>query len=152
MSAFMEINTELPHGEVVEHFRRGHIESVNLDSLRLAADGCWCGTWEFGDFSIERINEEQRLDLKQRFNLPLTLKTRIWITTDELYEGQTGVYLMAAEALKNWEGDLAVLNNGDYLRVQRVAGHVSLREDCLNPERLVFYNGIKWSPLPGASD
>lgn len=110
------------------------------------------GGWKGGVFSVRSLDSEDLEDLNERFNLPRTFQTKLWITTDDVYQGQTEVYRMTSIFLKEWRGDLALLNNGDHLRVQRIGGQIGLREDSLNPERLVFYQDLSWTPLPVADE
>ena len=147
MSVFMEIDTELPINAVLEDFRRGNFGPVAVGPLKQAPNGWWGGVWEQGSFSIRTIDDNHRRHLTEAFHLPHTLRTVIWMTFDDMYDGQTAVYQMVAFALKEWDGDLAVLNNGDYLRVLRVSGEVRLRDDCLDPDRLVFYQDIPWKTM-----
>jgi hypothetical protein len=149
MSCYMSLYTTVPEDKALSRIRLGHVGPCTFGAFsRGSHTGRWGGDWNGGVFSVNTIDDEDRDDLQDRFHLPRTLQTRIWITTDEVYEGQTDVYHMTAILLKEWEGDLALLNNGDYLRVQRVNGQISLRADYLNPERLVFYRDFDWKPLP----
>ncbi len=144
----MEIHTSESFDKVKNRFDQRSIGPFVLTPPTQKTSERWGGEWQLGVYSIRALDDEDLDDLQDRFHLPRTLKTRVWITTDEVYEGQTDVYHMAAIFLKEWEGDFALLNNGDYLRVRRVNGQISLRADCLNPERLVFYRGFDWKPLP----
>jgi hypothetical protein len=149
MSYFMNLCTSEPEEKVLNRFRQGHIGPCTFSNFsRGTHSKNWGGDWSGGVFSISTIDDEERDELNQQFSLPRTLRTKIWITTDELYEGQTDLYHMTALLLKEWQGDLALLNNGDYLEVQRINDQVSLRADCLNPSRLVFYRDFDWKPLP----
>lgn len=149
MSFFMSFYTEVPEDKVLNRLRQDGIGPCHFGPLSQGSHSRrWGGDWSGGVFSVNTIDDEDRDDLSEQFKLPRTLQTRIWITTDDLYQGQTDVYHMTAILIKEWKGDLALLNNGDYLRVQRVNGQVSLRADCLNPERLVFYRDFDWKPLP----
>ena len=148
MSSYMEIHTTQPLEIVKTCFDKRRIGPFSLTPPTQKTSTRWGGEWKLGVYSIRSLDEDDRDDLHERFHLPRTLKTRIWITTDEVYEGQTDVYHMTAILLKEWEGDLALLNNGDYLEVQRLSGKISLRDDCLNPERLVFFRDFDWKPLP----
>ncbi len=148
----MEIHTSLNQDEVLNHLRHGRMAAFVTGPLTQTPNGRWGGTWQHGVFSVRELDNEDREEQKIRFNLPPTLKTRIWLTTDQVYEGQTVVYQMVATAFKEWEGDLAVLNNGDYLRVERVHGNIRLREDCLGPDRLGFFQDFDWKPLPEVKD
>lgn len=145
----MSLYTAVPEDKVLSRLRQGGVGPCIFGPMSQGNHSKrWGGDWIGGVFSINTIDDEDRDDLNEQFNLPRTLQTRIWITTDEVYQGQTDVYHMTAILLKEWEDDLALLNNGDYLRVQRVSGQISLRADCLNPERLVFYQDFDWKPLP----
>jgi hypothetical protein len=149
MSFFMSLYTEAPEDIVLHRLGQGCIGPCSFGPLSQGNHSKrWGGDWSGGVFSVNTLDDEDRDELKEQFNLPPTLQTRIWITTDEVYQGQTEVYHMTAILLKEWQGDLAVLNNGDHLRVQRVNGQISLRADCLNPSRLVFYRDFDWKPLP----
>lgn len=144
----MNLYTALSHDDVLERLRQGKIGPFTFTQIMQDRSGAWGGDWNRGVFSIRALDDEDKADLHHQFALPPSLQTKIWITIDELYEGQTDVYHLTALLLQAWPGDLALLNNGDYLRVQRVNGQISLREDCLNPERLVFYQDFDWKPLP----
>ena len=149
MSFFMNLYTSEPEDKVLIRLRQGRIGPCTFCDFSQGPNSKkWGGDWSGGVFTVSTIDDEDRDDLSQQFLLPRTLQTKIWITTDEVYQGQTDVYYMTAILLKEWEGDLALLNNGDYLEVKRVNGQVSLRADCLNPERLIFYQDFDWKPLP----
>ena len=149
----MSLYTEVPEDQVLNRLGQGSIGPCQFGPLSQGSHSRrWGGDWNGGVFSVNTIDDEDRDDLSEQFKLPRTLQTRIWITTDELYQGQTDVYHMTAILLKEWNGDIALLNNGDYLRVKRVNGQISLRDDCLNPERLVFYRGFDWKPLPAVKE
>ena len=145
----MNLYTAESEDTVLSRLRRGHIGPCTFSNFSQGSHSKkWGGDWSGGVFTISTIDEEERDELSQQFSLPRTLRTKIWITTDEVYEGQTDVYHMTALLLKEWQGDLALLNNGDYLRVQRINNQVSLRADSLNPTRLVLYRDFDWKPLP----
>jgi|GEM_PF-1612028 len=145
---FMHLYTARSTPEVLDYFRQKDFGGHALKLTKQSRIGNWGGDWEYGVFSIEELAEESHDTLHEEgHDLPKTLKTLLWITTQPLYPGQDAVYDMTVDALRKWDGDLALLNNGDSVLVQRVDGKINLRVDYMNDEILAKFKEFDYEPL-----
>ena len=144
----MELHTELSKDRVIESLRKGRLGDIHLKPLRTTRLGAAVCDWDYGIFAVRENAAEIVEDLGVQHGLPTTLRTRITMTTKPYYEGQLAVYHLMAHLLRDWPGDLALLNNGDYLRIQRIDGKVKMRADCFNEDILPIFAGFDYEPLP----
>ena len=147
MSQFMEIHAALPLEQVVNHLQRGRLGPFAFGPLIARAGNRWGGTWERGVLSVRALDEEDRQELHERFHLPKTLRSCIWITTPDIHADEEAAHHMMAIALREWEGDMVLLNGGDELEVQRINGKIQVRSDYLSPGSLAAYADVSWQSL-----
>ena len=150
MSVSMHLYTALHSDEVLNRLKGGKVGSWGFGPIRRTTGGRYAAEWRQGVFCVETPDQEDLLDLQTDLRLPPTFQTRLWFNCQPSHEGQTDVYQVTSTLLKEWDGDLALLHDGDSVRVQRVNGQVSLREDFLSPQHLTFYQDIPWKQLPPA--
>jgi hypothetical protein len=144
---FMELYTDLPSEEVVQRLSSGQLGSVHFGPSEQDSRGLF-GNWEYGVFSIKPLDDEYHQELKDVHGLPVTLKTRIWISTQPYYEGQIALYHVMSHLLRNWPGDLALLNYGETVMVQRIGGQIMMRVEQFNEDILPIFAGFDYQPLP----
>ncbi len=147
---FMELYTSLPSEEVVRHLSKGQLGPVKIGPAERDSRGLF-GNWDYGVFSIKPLDEEYHQELKDVHNLPTTLQTRIFISTQPYYEGQLALYRIMAHLLRTWSGDLALLNYGETVMVQRIGGQIKLRVDQFNEDITPIFAEFDASPLPSSS-
>lgn len=147
MSAFMEIHTALEHDDVLARIGQGCIGRHHFELSTAKTGGLWAGQWDRGVFCIDSLAQEDLEELRGRLHLPATLKTRLWLTTPDIHRDQEAVHDIMATALREWKGDMALLNGGDTVEVQRVNGAIQARSDYLSAGSLAAYKGLDWRPF-----
>ena len=142
---FMELYTDLSLDEVVKHLSNcrvgGCFGAVEQDKRGLF------GNWDYGVFSIKPLSDEYHPELKEVHNLPVTLKTRVWFSTQPYYEGQIALYRVVTHLLENWPGDMALLNYGETVMVQRVDGRILMRVEQMNEDIRPIFASFDFEPF-----
>lgn len=127
---------------------RGCIGKHHFELSTAKSGGLWSGQWDRGVFCIDGLEQEDIEELRRQFHLPATLKTRVWLTTPDIHQDQEAAHDIMATALREWKGDMALLNGGDTVEVQRVNGIIQARSDYLSAGSLAAYKGLDWRPFP----
>ncbi len=144
----MELHTELSKDRVLELLRKGRLGDIDLKPLEMTRLGAGVCDWDYGFFAVRENEAEMVEELGVQHGLPSTLRTRIKITTQLYYEGQLAVYHLTAHVLRNWPGDLALLNYGETVMAQRVSGQIKMRVKQFNDNILPIFAGFDYEPLP----
>lgn len=144
----MVIYTELAVEEVVSQVKSGRLGGVDFGPSARKDSGSLVGDWQHGVFLIDHLEEDDKEELPLSFGLPKNLSTKVWISTQPYYEGQIALYHVMAHLLHNWPGDLALLNYGETVMVQRVGGQIMMRVEQFNEDILPIFAGFDYQPLP----
>ena len=137
MAKFMDLYTELPAIELAAKVERG-IGSFKFTISEPTALGPRF-VWEHGSVSVIALNNEQKELAREdcRVRNPIS---HLYFHPRPEYEGSLDVYQMTATALNDWEGDLALVNWGETVEVERVDGKVTLNRSSIPAEALTLMN------------
>ena len=144
---FMELHTDIPKDQVLDSLQQGRLGDIVLGTIKKTQLGAGVCDWSHGIFAVRENEAEMVNEMGTQHGLPATLRTRIKITTQPYYEGQVAVYHLMSHLLRNWPGDLALLNYGETVMVQRVNGQIKIREDQFNDDILPIFADFDYTPL-----
>lgn len=146
MSDFMEIDLSASLEDALSLLRLEVNGPIRLGALSANKLG-WQADWEYGDLSLRSLDQEDHEDLSMSFDLPSGFRTRLWMSMKPFDEGLVSFYGFVARLLSRWDGNMAVLLNGDYMRLQRVNGALAIRLDCLSESVLSQFAHFSYRPL-----
>ena len=137
MAKFMDLYTELPATELAAKVERG-IGSFTFSIGEPTARGPRF-FWEHGNVSIDTLNLEQ-IEIAREDTHLRSPRSKLNFYPSPDYEGSLDVYQMAAIAINEWTGDLALLNWGETIDVERINGKTTLNHTALTSEELAVIN------------
>lgn len=147
MSDFMEIDLSASLEDAVSLLRLEVDGPMRFGALSANKRG-WQAEWEYGHLSLRSLDQEDQEELSSSFDLPLGFRTRLWISMKPFDDGLVSFYGFVARLLSRWDGNMAVLLNGDYMRLQRVNGALAIRLECLSESIVSQFAPFSYLPLP----